>query len=84
MIIQLSAKYHFGAMHTTDTTDGKVTNRAILSTESENHQECPSFILSSTITLCRRSDRKAVPLVHFPMDINDGLYRIRWTKGPES
>ena len=26
MISQLSAKYQFGAMHTADTTDGKVTN----------------------------------------------------------
>ena len=36
MISQLSATYHFGAKHTADTTDGKVTNRALLSTESEN------------------------------------------------
>ena len=38
MIGQLSAKYHFGAMHTADrpTRNGKVTNRAILSSESEN------------------------------------------------
>ena len=36
MISQLSAKYHSGAMHTASTTtDGKVTNRVILSTESE-------------------------------------------------
>ena len=39
MISRLSAKYYFGAMHTTDTTDSKLTNRALLSTESENvHQ----------------------------------------------
>ena len=37
MISQLSAKYLLGAtMHSSDTTDGKVTNRALLSTESEN------------------------------------------------
>ena len=35
MIRQLSAKYHFAAIHTADTTGGKVTNRAILSIESE-------------------------------------------------
>ena len=35
MISQLSAKYQFGAMHTADTTDGKVSNRALLSTESD-------------------------------------------------
>ena len=35
MISQLSAKYQFGAMHTADTTDGKVTNVPLLSTESE-------------------------------------------------
>ena len=35
MISQLSAKYHFGAMHTADTTDGKVTNWTLLSTEFE-------------------------------------------------
>ena len=36
MISQLSAlKYKFGAIHTADTTDGKVTNRALLSTKSE-------------------------------------------------
>ena len=35
MISQLSVKYHFGVMHTADTTDGKVTNGALLSTESE-------------------------------------------------
>ena len=34
MINQRSAKYHFGAMHTADTTDGEVTNRALLSNES--------------------------------------------------
>ena len=28
MISQLSAKYQFGAIHTVDATDGKVTNRA--------------------------------------------------------
>ena len=36
MISQLSAKYYFGVMHTADTTDGEVTNRALLSTKSEN------------------------------------------------
>ena len=35
MISQLSAKYQFGAIHTAHTTDGKVTNLALLSTESE-------------------------------------------------
>ena len=35
MISQLSAKYHFGMLHTADTTVGKVTNQALLSTESE-------------------------------------------------
>ena len=35
MISQLSAKYQFGAMHTADTTGGKVTNLALLSTDSE-------------------------------------------------
>ena len=35
MISQLFAKYQFGAIHAADTTDGKVTNRALLSTESE-------------------------------------------------
>ena len=29
MISQLFAKYKFGAMHTADTTDSKVTNRAL-------------------------------------------------------
>ena len=28
MISQLSAKYQFGAIHTADITDGKITNRA--------------------------------------------------------
>ena len=36
MISQLSAKYQFGAIQTADTTDSKVTNRDLLSTESEN------------------------------------------------
>ena len=31
MIIQLSAKYQFGVIRTATTTDGKVTNRARLS-----------------------------------------------------
>ena len=35
MISQLSAKYQFCAIHTADTTDGKVTTRASLSVESE-------------------------------------------------
>ena len=35
MICQLYAKYQFGAIHTADTTYGKVTNRALLSAESE-------------------------------------------------
>ena len=35
MISQLSAKYQFGEIHTADTTTCKVTNRALLSTESE-------------------------------------------------
>ena len=32
---QSNIKYQFCAIHTADTTDGKVTNRALLSTESE-------------------------------------------------
>ena len=35
MIIQLSAKYQFCAKHTAATSDGKITNRARLSIESE-------------------------------------------------
>ena len=35
MISQLSAKYQFCTIHTADTTDGKVTNQALLSIESE-------------------------------------------------
>ena len=35
MISQLSAKYQFCAIHTADTTDGKVTTRVLLSIESE-------------------------------------------------
>ena len=35
MISQLSVKYQFGAIHTPDTTDHKVTNMALLSAESE-------------------------------------------------
>ena len=34
MISQLSAKYQFSAIDAADTTDGKVTNRALLSAES--------------------------------------------------
>ena len=35
MISQLSAKYQFGAIDTADTPYSKVTNMALLSTESE-------------------------------------------------
>ena len=35
MISQLAVKYQFGAIDTADTTDGKVTNLALLSTKSE-------------------------------------------------
>ena len=35
MIGQLTDKYQFGAIQTAETTDGKVTNLALLSTESE-------------------------------------------------
>ena len=35
MISQLYAKYQFGAIETADTTDGKVTNMALRSAESE-------------------------------------------------
>ena len=35
MTSQLSGNYQFGVMHTADTTEGKITNMALLSTESE-------------------------------------------------
>ena len=53
MITQLSAKYQFCAIHTADTitTAGKVTNRALLSTVSEQNgiRESPPFILAPQI-----------------------------------
>ena len=50
MITQLSAKHHFGAMHTADNTDGKVTNRVLLSTESEKVRA----LRKSTVFSCKR------------------------------
>ena len=35
MINELFSKYHFVAIHTVDITDGKVTNQALGSAESE-------------------------------------------------
>ena len=49
-ISKLSAKYQFCAIHTADTTHGKVTNRALLSTESEKVHRLYLFI--NIIVLC--------------------------------
>ena len=43
MISQLSAKYQFGAMHTADTTDGKVTNRGSF---VHRIRESPPFLVA--------------------------------------
>ena len=58
MISQLSAKYQFGMIHKADTTDGKVTNGAIL---THDHARPRATLNDHALTATHDHARPSVP-----------------------